>query len=145
MERREEQIRELEKETGFDEIVIGCFLSNYKLKHVCPIATGNWCRDYEKCKCMEEGMMRKIKVQQAHNQEAGEEEKTPVKIILPIALLIFLILCNITVIIELVKLIIFGVRENRCMEVVILFVLYIIIALLAAGMFYYITQGRNRR
>ena len=74
MGNREEQIQELVRINGFDEIVVGCFLSNYKRSHVCPIATGGWCRDYTKCKCMEEGINSRIKEQQAHNETVIEDD-----------------------------------------------------------------------
>lgn len=85
---RENQIELLRQETGFDEIVIGCFLSNYEERHVCPIATGGWCRDYVKCKCMQEGIERKIKAQQAHNEELAikDNENRLLKIILSLVL-----------------------------------------------------------
>lgn len=72
---RENQIELLRQETGFDEITVGCFLSNYGTRHVCPIATGGWCRDYVKCKCMEEGISRKIQMQQDHNEEMTRKDK----------------------------------------------------------------------
>ena len=72
---KEQQIQEFKKETGFDEIVIGCFFSNYMVSHICPIATGGWCRDYVKCKCMQESIERKIKEQQAHNVELARKDK----------------------------------------------------------------------
>lgn len=36
-----------------DDYVAGCFKENYMVPHVCPVATGHWCRDYTKCKSME--------------------------------------------------------------------------------------------
>lgn len=52
MEHKEEQIQKLKEGISFDEIVIGCFNSNYRVKHVSPIVTSGWCRYYVKCKCM---------------------------------------------------------------------------------------------
>lgn len=45
----EEKVEELKKKTAFDEDVCGCFLSNYRQRHVCPVVTGGWCKDYVKC------------------------------------------------------------------------------------------------
>lgn len=84
MGNREEQIQELVRINGFDEIVVGCFLSNYKRSHVCPIATGGWCRDYTKCKCMEEGINSRIKEQQAHNENIVSKEISHVKTVIMI-------------------------------------------------------------
>ena len=143
MEYKEHQIEMLKKETGFDEIVIGCFLSNYEIKHVCPIATGGWCRDYVKCKCMEEGMMRKIKEQQEHNEKIGKEEKeTPVKTILLLSLLIFIIMCCITVIAGIVDLVCYRVLTGLitwidCKELVMRLVVYVVLSPLAAVVVYY--------
>ena len=142
MEYREQQM--LKRETGFDENVIGCFLSNYGERHVCPIATGKWCRDYEKCKCIREVIMRKIEAQQAHNENIGKEKKkTKIKTMLLIAVLVFICLCIGSVMIELGKLILFGVTEIRYMEVVRLLGVYAIISLTAAGRFYYITKEED--
>lgn len=143
MEYREQQIEMLKKETGFDEIVIGCFLSNYKTKHVCPIATGKWCRDYTKCRCMEEGIMRKIKEQQAHNEKIGKEEReTPVKSILLLSVLIFIIMCCITVVAGIVELVCYRALTGLIAwigskELVMRLVVYAVISPLAAGFVYY--------
>lgn len=51
----DKEIESLHKQTGFDADAIGCFLSNYKQPHVCPIATGHWCKDYVKCATLENG------------------------------------------------------------------------------------------
>ena len=142
MEYREQLIEELKKETGFDEIVIGCFLSNYKIKHVCPIATGKWCRDYTKCKCMEEGIMRKIKEQQEHNKKIGKEEKeTPVKTIVLLSVFIFIVLCCITVVAGIVELVYYRMLTGLIAwigskEVVLRLVVYAVISPLAAGVIY---------
>ena len=149
MKYKENKIEVLKKETGFDEIVIGCFLSNYKIKHVCPIATGKWCREYTKCKRMEEGIIRKIEEQQAHNQKLGEQKKkTPLKTILLIALLIFIVLCCITVIAWIVELLCYRAIAGLIVwiggkELVMRLVVYAVISPLAAGVFYYITQGEK--
>ena len=142
MENRENQIESIKKETGFDEMVIGCFLSNYMVPHVCPIATGGWCRDYVKCKCVEEGLMRKIKEQQAHNEAVSKEEKkTPWKTFLLIAVLVFVILCIIMLLKEMIELIILGPIKIDYTGVVMLLVLYAVISLLAAGwLVYYIVR-----
>ena len=51
--KEEEVIYEISKKTGFDEITIGCYLSNYGNKHVCPPFNNGWCKCYEKCKVLE--------------------------------------------------------------------------------------------
>ena len=50
---KEELIFEISMKTGFDEITIGCFLSNYKVKHVCQPFSKGWCKCYEKCRVLE--------------------------------------------------------------------------------------------
>lgn len=50
---QEEKIKEIQQQTGFDEDVIGCFLSNYKIPHVCPVVTGKWCKGYTTCQNLE--------------------------------------------------------------------------------------------
>lgn len=46
----DETIQEIEEETKEEDYAEGCFVENYMVPHVCPIATGGWCRDYIKCK-----------------------------------------------------------------------------------------------
>lgn len=46
-------ILEIEEKSKEEDYTEGCFKANYMLPHVCPIATGGWCRDYVKCKNME--------------------------------------------------------------------------------------------
>lgn len=36
-----------------EDYVEGCFRENYMKPHICPIATGGWCKDYIKCKALE--------------------------------------------------------------------------------------------
>lgn len=36
-----------------EDYVVGCFKENYMVPHVCPVATGGWCKDYTKCRSME--------------------------------------------------------------------------------------------
>lgn len=50
---QEEKIKEIQQQTGFDEDVIGCFLSNYRVPHVCPVVTGKWCKGYTTCQNLE--------------------------------------------------------------------------------------------
>ena len=45
-----EPIQEIEEKTQEEDYAEGCFAENYMVPHVCPIATGGWCRDYIKCK-----------------------------------------------------------------------------------------------
>lgn len=48
-------IESLKQKTGFDEDVIGCFLSNYKILHLCPVAKPiGYCREFSKCKTLYE-------------------------------------------------------------------------------------------
>ena len=51
--KEEEFIHEISLKTGFDEITIGCFLSNYGNKHVCSPFNSGWCKCYEKCRVLE--------------------------------------------------------------------------------------------
>lgn len=37
-----------------EDYVIGCHEENYMVPHVCPISTGGWCRDYVRCRNLEE-------------------------------------------------------------------------------------------
>lgn len=39
----------VQQDTGFDADVIGCYMTNYKVPNVCPVATGGWCRNYTMC------------------------------------------------------------------------------------------------
>ena len=50
----DERVEELQKETGFPEEVVGCYLSNYKVRHVCPIALGGWCKEFVRCRLLDE-------------------------------------------------------------------------------------------
>ena len=51
---KEEMILDLCKKTGFDEIAVGCFLSNYGMpQHICPPFSNGWCKNYEKCRVLE--------------------------------------------------------------------------------------------
>jgi len=36
-----------------EDYVEGCFKENYMVPHVCPVATGKWCRDYVKCRSLD--------------------------------------------------------------------------------------------
>ena len=37
-----------------EDYIEGCHKENYMKLHVCPVATGGWCRDYVKCRSLEE-------------------------------------------------------------------------------------------
>lgn len=50
----EERVEDLQKSTGLDEDVVGCYVSNYKERHICPVATGGWCKDFTKCRTLEQ-------------------------------------------------------------------------------------------
>ena len=41
------------EENTTEDYVEGCYKENYMVPHVCPVATGGWCKDYMKCKSME--------------------------------------------------------------------------------------------
>lgn len=124
-----------------ENYVEGCFKENYMKPHICPIATGGWCRDYIKCKSMEESIIRR---QQLHNQKLSEDKNKPVKTVVLSALLVFIILCAVTTIFEIIRMIRYGVMEIQCVEVVILLVLYAVISIMAAGLLYYITQREDK-
>ena len=36
-----------------EDYVEGCHKENYMKPNICPVATGNWCRDYVKCRSLE--------------------------------------------------------------------------------------------
>lgn len=36
-----------------EDYTVGCFKENYMVPHICPVATGRWCKGYTKCKSME--------------------------------------------------------------------------------------------
>lgn len=40
------------KKTKEEDYSIGCFKENYMVPHVCPLATGKYCKDAIKCKNM---------------------------------------------------------------------------------------------
>ena len=42
------EIKEIE-----EDYVAGCHKENYMKPHVCPVATGGWCKDYVKCRNLE--------------------------------------------------------------------------------------------
>ena len=44
--------REVVKEPE-ENYVEGCHEANYMEPHVCPMATGGWCRDFVKCRNLE--------------------------------------------------------------------------------------------
>lgn len=46
-------IQEIKEQTKEEDYVEGCFKENYLVPHVCPVATGKWCKSYTKCKSME--------------------------------------------------------------------------------------------
>lgn len=56
--RKQQKIDRVRKITGFSENVVGCYLSNYKVPHICPIATNGWCRDYTKCQVIEQMLQK---------------------------------------------------------------------------------------
>ncbi len=47
-------IQEIEEQTKEEDWVEGCYKENYMVPHICPVATGGWCKDYTKCKQLEE-------------------------------------------------------------------------------------------
>lgn len=40
------------KKTGFDEVIVGCCLSNYKDRNICSRFTNSGCRNSEHCKAI---------------------------------------------------------------------------------------------
>ncbi len=46
-------VESIKKETGFNEEVVGCFVTNYRVYPVCPISHKSWCKDYTKCQVIE--------------------------------------------------------------------------------------------
>ena len=52
MEEERQEIQEQTK-TKQEDYVVGCHNENYMVSHICPVATGGWCRDYVKCRSME--------------------------------------------------------------------------------------------
>lgn len=59
------EIKEWKEKTGFDENVVGCFLHNFEVAGICPIATGGWCKQYPKCSSMEQTRLREEKLRRA--------------------------------------------------------------------------------
>lgn len=37
-----------------EDYVEGCFKENFKKPHICPVATGGWCKDFTKCRTLEQ-------------------------------------------------------------------------------------------
>lgn len=46
-------IQEIKEQTKEEDYVVGCHNDNYIVPHICPVATGNWCRDYVKRRNLE--------------------------------------------------------------------------------------------
>lgn len=46
------QVKQAKQETEKEDYAAGCYKENYMVPNVCPVATGNWCRDYVKCKSL---------------------------------------------------------------------------------------------
>ena len=49
----EDVINELKDRTGFDEISIGCYMSNYDKKYICTATDNGYCKDLSKCRVLE--------------------------------------------------------------------------------------------
>ena len=50
MTREEDMQQEQQTEENYVE---GCHEENYMVPHVCPVATGGWCKDYVKCRSID--------------------------------------------------------------------------------------------
>lgn len=59
------KIEELQKQTGFDEDVVGCFVHNFEKKGRCEKVTSGWCKDYFKCSSMRAYLERKARLKRA--------------------------------------------------------------------------------
>ena len=44
------QMQQSETKVEKEDYVAGCYKENYMKPHVCPVATGSWCKDYVKCR-----------------------------------------------------------------------------------------------
>lgn len=71
----EEKVKDIQQQTGFDEDVIGCFLSNYKIPHVCPVGTGKWCKGYTACQNLAKGMISNGKTNQENTSQETESKQ----------------------------------------------------------------------
>lgn len=47
------QMQQAKQETEKEDYAAGCHKENYMKPHVCPVATGGWCRDFVKCRNLE--------------------------------------------------------------------------------------------
>ena len=45
-----------EKENDNEDYIVGCHRENYLVPNICPVATGNWCRDYVKCRGLDKDL-----------------------------------------------------------------------------------------
>ena len=45
--------KEDENDNDNEDYVIGCHRENYMKPNICPVATGSWCRDYVKCRSLD--------------------------------------------------------------------------------------------
>ena len=49
-----ENMQQEQKTQPEEDYAEGCHKENYMKPNICPIATGGWCKDYIKCRSMEE-------------------------------------------------------------------------------------------
>lgn len=54
-----EESKEVETQPE-EDYVEGCHKENYMKLHICPIPTGGWCKDYVKCRNLEEKWVEKL-------------------------------------------------------------------------------------
>ena len=54
MTREEDMQQEQQTEENYVE---GCHEENYMVPHVCPVATGGWCKDYVKCRSIDNDLV----------------------------------------------------------------------------------------
>lgn len=55
---KEENKQQDQKTQPEEDYVAGCHKENYMVPHVCPVATGKWCRDYVKCRSLDNDLAR---------------------------------------------------------------------------------------
>ena len=51
---KEENTQQEQNPQPEEDYIVGCHKENYLVPHVCPVATGGWCRDYVKCRNLED-------------------------------------------------------------------------------------------
>lgn len=64
-----------------EDYVAGCFKENYMVPHVCPVATGHWCKDYTRCKNMAKKVSYEEKISRIldNNLEANTDHQKAIE------------------------------------------------------------------